>query len=119
MIAICAKVDAQGQFLSINPHVRCPCAQHPELRPGDLHAFACLGLGGHTARTAISMRHNNLCHKLGSILQSQGARDLCYEPQMNEHNADNARALRTDVRAVVDGFTHYFDVSVVTAPLHA
>jgi hypothetical protein len=27
---------------------------------------------------------------------------------MNDHNgADNARALRTDVRAVVDGFTHY------------
>jgi hypothetical protein len=26
---------------------------------GDLHAFACLGQGGHAARAAISMRHNN------------------------------------------------------------
>jgi hypothetical protein len=91
---------------------------NPELRPADLHAFACLGQGGQAARTAISMRHNNLCHKLGSIQQSQGARDLCYEPQMNDHNgADNGRALRTDERAVVDGFTHYLEVSVVTAPL--
>jgi hypothetical protein len=53
------------------------------------------------------MRHNNLCQKLGSIQQSQDARDLCYEPQMNEHNANNARALLADVRAVVlDGFLH-------------
>jgi hypothetical protein len=43
------EIHAQGQFLSINPHVRCPCTQTPELRPGDLHAFAGLGQGGRTA----------------------------------------------------------------------